>query len=197
MSDYLLRDRLKVATLREHAALDAVVTRAHLETRAGYGAFLIASAHALVPLELALERAGVDEWLPSWRLHARRRALACDLRDLGLTGSNGPEAVIPSRDFGVGVLYVLEGSRLGGRVLSRQVREADVEAPVAYLTHGAEQNLWRAFLMWLEGLSKVDLRTDAVEAGARYGFRCFSDAFESLVPPTGGLNARGCAHVRV
>jgi heme oxygenase len=194
----LLRDRLRGATAREHAALDALVTPPHLETPSGYRAFLQASARALVPLELSLEAAGVSGWLPDWPSRARRHALQRDLLDLGIVDPIRPVLdVPPARDFSVGVLYVLEGSRLGGRVLSRQVRAADAQAPVAYLTHGLEQNLWRSFLIWLDSSAKVDFRTDAVEAGARYGFRCFSQAFESLVPPTGGLNVRGCAHVRV
>lgn len=195
MSECSLRDRLKVATKREHEALDALVTPAHLRTRAGYRAFLTASAQALIPLELALERAGVMEWLPDWPLRARRHALRRDLRALGVIDLVMGEAALPSPGFGVGVLYVLEGSRLGGRLLSRQVNQADASAPIDYLTHGVEQDLWRSFRIWLEGLSKVDLRTDAAEAGARYGFRCFSDAFESLSP--GGPNVRGCVRVRV
>ena len=197
MPERSLRDRLWVATLREHEALDALVTRSHLETRAGYSAFLSASAQALIPLELALERAGVADWLPDWPSRSRRRALESDLHQLGVRPLAPSTAAIPSPAFGAGVLYVLEGSRLGGRLLSRQVRAADADLPIAYLSHGLEQNLWRAFLTWLEASPKVDCRTDIVEAGARYGFRCFSEAFESLSPPTGGLNARGCAHVRV
>lgn len=197
MPERSLRDRLKVATAHEHDALDAVVTVAHMETKAGYRAFLNASARALIPLELALERAGVSDWLPDWPDRARRHALKSDLSMLGSKPFAPATAAIPSPAFGAGVLYVLEGSRLGGRLLSRQVRAADAGLPIAYLTHGQEQNLWRTFLTWLEASPKVDCRTDIVEAGARYGFRCFSEAFESLSPPTGGLNARGCAHVRV
>ncbi|MGH1557739.1 hypothetical protein ACRAWD_07635 [Caulobacter segnis] len=51
--------------------------------------------------------------------------------------------------------------------------------PLAYLTHGEDQDLWRSFLVWLEAIPKVGFRTDAAEAGARYGFQYFSDAFES------------------
>ncbi|MGH1557740.1 hypothetical protein ACRAWD_07640 [Caulobacter segnis] len=47
--------------------------------------FLSASAAALSPLEQALERAGVADWLPDWPARARRAALAQDLAALGLS----------------------------------------------------------------------------------------------------------------
>lgn len=102
----------------------------------------------------------------------------------------------PSPAFGAGLLYVLEGSRLGARVLARRVRRAGSDLPLAYLAHGEDEDLWRSFLTWLEARPKVGLRTDEAEAGARYGFRCFSAAFETVAPP-GGLNVRAGVHVRV
>ena len=71
MSDIPLRDRLRVATTDSHAALDANVSGWRLQTATGYGAFLSASAAALSPLEHALERAGVADWLPDWPIRAR------------------------------------------------------------------------------------------------------------------------------
>ena len=64
MSESSLRGRLREATAQDHAILDARVAGWRIETPAGYAAFLLASAIALTPLELALERAGVQTWLP-------------------------------------------------------------------------------------------------------------------------------------
>ena len=196
LSDIPLRDRLRAATADSHAALDAAVSGWRLQTAAGYGAFLSASAAALSPLEHALERAGVTDWLPDWPARARRTALARDLAVLGLSAPISEPAEVASPAFGAGVLYVLEGSRLGARFLARQVRAADAGLPLAYLTHGASQDLWRSVLTWLDALPRVGFRTDAAEAGARYGFQCFSDAFERFAP-SGALNVRAGAHVRV
>lgn len=196
LSEISLRDRLRAATTDSHAALDATVSGWRLQTATGYGAFLAASAAALSPLEHALERAGVAEWLPDWPARARRSALAQDLAALGLNAPISDPAEVSSPAFGAGLLYVLEGSRLGARFLSRQVRAADAGLPLAYLTHGEGQDLWRSFLTWLDAVPKVGFRTDAAEAGARYGFQCFSDAFESFAP-SGALNVRAGAHVRV
>ena len=166
-----------------------------IETPSGYGAFLSASAMAITPLELALERAGVAGWLPDWSKRVRRAALARDLAALGLDVPAFAPAAVPSPDFGAGLLYVLEGSRLGARVLARQVDAGGHGLPLAYLTQGEGDNLWRSFLAWLER-PNVGIRTDACEDGARYGFQCFSDAFESIAP-SGAPNVRSGAHVRV
>lgn len=197
LSDISLRDHLRAVTTDSHAALDAAVAGWRIETPRGYGAFLAASAAALTPLELALEHAGVAAWLPDWPRRARRDALARDLAALGLKAPAVAPVAVPDRDFAAGLLYVLEGSRLGARFLVRQVRAADAGLPLAYLTHGEGQDLWRSFVAWLEALPKVGFRTDVAEAGARYGFECFSDAFERLAPSPGNLNVRAGAHVRV
>lgn len=195
MSDPSLRDRLRAATAESHAGLDAQVAAWKIETPLGYGAFLSASAMAIAPLELALERAGVVDWLPDWPSRVRRTVLAHDLAALSLEVPPFATAVVPSADFGVGLLYVLEGSRLGARFLARQVRAAGHGLPLNYLTQGEGADLWRTFLAWLEK-PNVGTQTDEVEAGARYGFQCFSDAFET-VAPAGAPNVRTGAHVRV
>jgi len=195
LSDSSLRDRLRAATAESHEALDAQVAAWKIETPLGYGAFLSASAMAIAPLELALERAGVTDWLPDWPKRVRRTALARDLAALGLEAPPFAAAAVPSPDFGAGLLYTLEGSRLGARFLARQVRAAGHGLPLAYLTQGEGDDLWRTFLAWLEE-PNVGTRTDEVEAGARYGFQCFSDAFETIAPP-GALHVRTGAHVRV
>lgn len=196
MSEISLRDRLRAATSEDHAALDAVVAGWRIETPIGYGAFLNASYAALAPLELALEQAGVAEQLPDWSQRARRAALAADLAELGLEAPSFEPAEVSSPEAVAGLLYVLEGSRLGAKFLARQVRAAGAGLPLAYLTHGEGPDLWRSFLAWLDAIPKVGFRTDAAEAGARYGFRCFSDAFETRAP-VGALNVRDGAHVRV
>lgn len=195
LSESSLRDRLRAATSESHAALDAQVAAWRIETTVGYGAFLSASALAIAPLERALERAGVAEWLPDWPGRVRRTVLAKDLAALGLETPPFATALVPSQDFGAGLLYVLEGSRLGARVLARQVSASGHDLPLAYLTQGEGDDLWRTFLAWL-AKPNVGTRTDEVEAGARYGFQYFSDAFETVVPP-GALNVRTGAHVRI
>ncbi len=199
LSDTSLREHLRAATSEAHAALDATAGALGLNTRAGYGAFLSASASGLAPLELALEQGGVAEWLPDWPRRARREAVAQDLAALDLAMPGVIEAPTPSFAFATGMLYVLEGSRLGARFLSRQVRAADPELPLAYLTHGENDDLWRSFVAWMEAIPKVGFRTDEAEAGARYAFQRFSEAFENAKSgvASGVANDQAGSHVRV
>jgi heme oxygenase (biliverdin-IX-beta and delta-forming) len=176
--------------------LDAIAAALDFESISGYGRFLSASAAALIPLELALERAGVEAWLIDWPERSRRAALARDLAALGLPPLSTAAESTPSRAFGVGLLYVLEGSRLGARFLARRVRRGGADLPIAYLSHGDDADLWRSFLVWLEAQPKVGLQTDEAVAGARYGFQCFSAAFETVASP-GVLNVRAGAHARI
>lgn len=196
LTENSLRDRLRAATSQDHAALDATVVGWRIETPLGYGAFLSASAAALAPLELALERGGVADWLPDWSKRTRRATLDRDLAALGLEAPPFRIAAVPSPEFGAGLLYVLEGSRLGARFLARQVQAGGAGLPLSYLTHGDGEDLWRSFLVWLDAKPKVGFRTDEAVDGARYGFQVFSDAFES-VAPSGAPHVRAGAHVRV
>jgi len=84
LSENTLRERLRAATSNDHAELDAIASALDFGTASGYGRFLLASATALTPLELALERAGVEAWLADWPRRSRRAALALDLAALGV-----------------------------------------------------------------------------------------------------------------
>lgn len=180
MTQTALRDRLRAATAEDHAALDAAVSAWRLDDAADYRAFLQASADALTPLETALEASDVEQWLPDWSRRARRGALLADLEASG--GRLNPfDPVAPlGSAFGTGLVYVLEGSRLGGKVLLRRVEHGRTGLPTAYLRHGQGQGLWRSFLAWLETTDNVAFKTDEAIEGARYGFRRFADAFQSI-----------------
>jgi heme oxygenase len=85
-----------------------------------------------------------------------------------------------------GILYVLEGSRLGAQLLLEQVLASDdenVRNASAYLRHGqsgpsgeAVPNLWRSFLQQLETNDAADDQTQTV-SGAVYAFTMFIRSF--------------------
>lgn len=188
---------MRAATAGDHQALDQTATALDFDSASGYGRFLLASAAALTPLELALEREGVASWMPDWSSRSRRAVLREDLAALGLLPIPVME-IHPtfSRAFAVGVLYVLEGSRLGAKFLVRRVREAGPTLPLGYLSHGEGSNLWLSFLGWLEAQQKVGCQTDEAVEGARYGFCCFAAAFETVASP-GVPNVRAGADARI
>jgi heme oxygenase len=160
---------LRAATADLHAAVDRRFGGHDLGVPDQYATFLSMQAAALVPLELALEAAGIARALPDWPMRCRRGALLADLAALGrpavvFGGSHalacGPEAI--------GAAYVLEGSRLGSAVLLRQVGPG---LPDAFLRHGAGQALWRGFLPRLAQLPPADI--PLAIRGARRAFTQF------------------------
>ncbi len=77
--------------------------------------------------------------------------------------------------FRWGLLYALEGSRLGGAVLARRV---DASLPTAYLSAVHEKGGWIAFQAALDeaGQTGGDAWTDAATRGALAAFGLFERA---------------------
>jgi heme oxygenase len=168
---FLLRD----ATDAAHRRLDAGFAAWDLSRRADYAAFLRGMEAAFVPLEQWLD--GVDPAFlpPDWAIRRRAEALRADLIGIGgveiprsTAALRTPEAEAP------GILYVLEGSRLGGQVLLRQVLASPdplVRAHARFLRHGEGQRLWASFAAWLSARPVQD--HDAAARGALRAFALF------------------------
>lgn len=167
------RDLLRRETRADHEAVDAVYSRFDLGAETGYRRFLRAQAACVGPVETALEGRGsrlVEDW------PARRRAalLLADLRDLG--DDARPHPVLPAFDSdaaALGGLYVLEGSRLGGAVLARQVYAG---APRRFLSPAAAPGSWRTFVDLLDRNLHGEAEGEAAVHAARSVFRCFEAA---------------------
>ena len=148
-----LRHRLKVATAAAHHALDERLGQFDLTTTAHYRRFLQASAAALLPLEAALEQAGVAAYFEDWARRRRSPAIIADLADLdGVAIPMNLPIRRLDRAFMFGTLYVLEGSRLGAAYLVRVVAasaDPKVRRAMRYLGHGAGGGLWHSFLSQL------------------------------------------------
>lgn len=149
-----LRSELKAATQADHEKLDRLVSRWDLSHRDSYAEFLRLHSALIPPLEQWLERSGVESLLPDWLVRQRRGALQSDLAALSVQ----PLAPVgielrPSLPSVAGVLYVLEGSRLGGKLLVRRVVSVSEAVPAAFLEHGSGSQLWRSYLNWLDSQS--------------------------------------------
>ena len=154
----------------------------NLATFADYRVFLAANAAAVAPLEAWAEAAGAADVLPDWPARRRAAALAADLADLG--AGQAPAPISP--DLGpasvsalFGALYVLEGSRLGGRViLDMIVRQADPRVLLAtrFLRHGDGLRLWPTFVASLETFVTGGESLRIATAAAQAAFRCFAAA---------------------
>ncbi|WJY19785.1 biliverdin-producing heme oxygenase [Alteriqipengyuania flavescens] len=170
------RFHLRDVTRGEHDDTEAAFAPFDLSKPAGYRAFLQAHNGALAALEGPIEGRGWPEYA------SRRGLLEADLADLG--DAERPSAMEPpalSGDAHVwGAQYVLEGSRLGGQILARQVAKG---SPTRYLSGNDEAGTddmrpWQEFCAALEDEARrhgPQWLAD-VEDGARATFRLFREA---------------------
>ncbi len=108
------------------------------------------------PLESELGRAApeIAVWLPDIGRRMRTESLRLDL---GVPGNNRPEALaraapippLPSAPEQLGRLYVLEGSSLGGQIISREIGNRLQYTPergcAFFAGYGAETGgMWKA-----------------------------------------------------
>ncbi|MDQ1154479.1 biliverdin-producing heme oxygenase [Brevundimonas sp. SORGH_AS_0993] len=165
------RQALREATRPDHDAVDAAFSRYDLTHADGYADFLAAQARVFAPVETALDAAGVEALVPDWPLRRRADRLSDDLARLGrptVFGDidlrlTGPAAVL-------GALYVLEGSRLGGALLSRSAPQG---APTRFLIDDDRAARWRALVDLIDRrLTRPQDIDDAVTA-ARAVFQIF------------------------
>jgi heme oxygenase len=135
-------------------------------------------------IEPALTDAGIHRLLPDWDQRQRRLALAADLVALEVT-PDPPRAGIIGADAGtiLGWSYVLEGSRLGARLLLKTVEQGedrDVFSATRFLRQGVGTDLWGSFKAVI---SEIDHDSDAIAkacAAAILAFECFKDALIRL-----------------
>lgn len=135
---------------------------------------------ACAAIEMALEQAGVRRVLPDWDWRLRRFDLAADLDAVGVAlPPVQAHRVAPETGTILGWAYVLEGSRLGAKLVLRSVERSadqDVRAATRFLRHGVDGNLWASFKMVL---ARIDGDEGAIAQacdGARAGFQAFIDA---------------------
>lgn len=177
------RNSLRGATDHLHRDLDRIAAGFNLGDATHYRRFLQANAATLIAIEQLLETAGVEQLLPDWRERSRRGAILADLHSLH--SEVQPLALrrtAPSPSEVFGILYVLEGSRLGARVQLDQVlasADENVRSASSYLSHGQPgegSGLWRSFLEHLETHEAADDQTQTV-SGAVYAFTMFIRSF--------------------
>jgi heme oxygenase (biliverdin-IX-beta and delta-forming) len=104
------------------------------------------------PLEASLTRVPeLHDWLPDIAMRRKLPLLAVDLKALGID-SNALDKLPACTDLAtaLGCLYVLEGSTLGGQVISRHLKNVfnlDAENGAAFFTGYGEQTgaMWQTF----------------------------------------------------
>lgn len=158
-----VRQALRDATMANHQRVDEIYSDFSLGSPAEYAAFLKAHARALMPLEKLAQP-------DSPRLPQL-------VEDLAVLGEALPEPLAAeagvSEAFRWGALYALEGSRLGGAMLERQVAPG---LPRAYLKAGHRNGSWIAFQQALDAAADGGGQEwiDSAVQGAEAAFALFA-----------------------
>jgi len=164
---------LRTETRAEHDRVDAAFSVYDLSSPDGYRGFLMRQAAAHLPVERALDAAGVAEAVADWPARRRGAQLCADLAELGAGDvDEAGFAGFATPAEALGGLYVLEGSRLGGAMLVKQVGEG---LPRRFLGEGSSAG-WRALLAVLEAKLTSPQAIDEAVKGARAVFGCFEAA---------------------
>lgn len=169
-----MRTHLRQATQDAHRRVDRVISQFDLTQPSSYRGLLRAFGMVVPFLEETLQ--GRDVWT-GWR--PRAPLLAMDLAEMAEVM---PDAIAPIQPISFtcpwAVQYVLEGSRLGGRVLAQRVGDG---LPKAYLEAFIEGADWQQFQAELQ--AEADRREaawlDNAVVVARFTFELFERAAES------------------
>lgn len=174
--------RLRRETAPEHAAIERASGILHQGlTCDEYRRYLERWFGFLAPLEAELQRLQVWSALGlNASERGKRQSLESDLGELGAIVCALPLAGLPelrSVAEAVGSAYVIEGSTLGGRVLSRHVQTClGAQVPRSFLeVYGHDTgHRWHAFRAALASYALGRETQDRVIAGAKCTFRTFT-----------------------
>lgn len=177
-------ERLKLETAAEHAAIEGATGvmdpglsleayRAYLERTLGFYQVVESQLRQLGVWEALSLRADEREKLP---LLAEDIVLLGNIEPASIRSCNAPP-VFASTAEAIGGAYVLEGSTLGGRVISRHVQSLfGADVPRSFLEcYGAETGeKWQAFRAALTRFASSRELEDGMIAGARETFGAFT-----------------------
>lgn len=175
------RNALKQATASAHEALDAMV--GSFATVADYRRYLAGIAAFRLPVEAWLLSVSLPPAFSDWQPGYVRDELKADLVDLGAPEPAPAEAFSPPEGDGVvGLLYVLEGSSLGARLLAKRAEALGFSAKYGarhLFSQAGNFSNWRAFSARMENVRGYDDRAAARWANTAFDYA--RNAFESAL----------------
>ncbi|MBA4763021.1 biliverdin-producing heme oxygenase [Sphingomonas sp.] len=166
------RSLLRTATASAHARVDHAFGAFDLGDQDGYRAFLLAQAGPLVTTEAAVDAFDPAALVPDWPERRRTTLIRSDLADLGLAQPQPqPDALTLATDAAaLGAIYVLEGARLGGALLARNV---PMDLPGRFIRSAPAPMRWRSLIEVLDKTLKTEAQRDAAIGAARAVFDLF------------------------
>lgn len=158
MTSTSLRLHLRDHTRQAHEELDRTIGR--LDSARAYQSFLRASYAHRQPVEHYLAGADWPASFGTWRPTALAPLITADLADIG----SRPPDIRPfhlSKDIAslVGVIYVLEGSALGAKLIRRMAGALgyDENHGARHLVRQERLGSWRDLLAIMERLESIDM----------------------------------------
>jgi heme oxygenase len=163
-----------------HTRLDARLSAFSFDDRKSYARMLSGFSGPVTALESALATGVASRLFYDLPERLRSVPLSLDLNDLGGPFHFRAGEPITDEAEAFGVLYVLEGSRLGGRILAKRASESHdtkVQRATRYFRHAERAGHWQSFLARLEQSKAV---MDAPERAAAAALAAFA-AFEAAL----------------
>ena len=154
----MLIDLLRQETTGAHQELDAFMSAflQKMTDRESYSALLAAFYGFIQPLKKLIDAHIDQKLIPEFEARRGAGQLLVDLRSLGmeeLPQLSGDLPRISSHESALGALYVLEGSTLGGKIISKRLKEGlgDDIPTNFYSSYGPETGrMWKEFVSCLE-----------------------------------------------
>jgi heme oxygenase len=172
---------LRAATHDHHERIDRLMDVERMRDAAHYATVLQVFDGFLAGWEPAVAAALPARGQAWLRARSRRPFLRRDLQALGLAGRPAADLAFTSEAAAWGSVYVLEGSALGGRVITRTLADAGIDADhgAAYFHGwgGATGAMWRE----ARELLAAELATPAALAQACEGARRTFDTLSALL----------------
>ncbi len=164
------RSLLRAATASAHERVDDAFGAFDLSDRDGYRAFLLAQAGPLLTTETAVDAFDPVALLPDWPERRRAPLIAADLADFDVSMPAPEPLSLDSVEAALGAIYVLEGSRLGGALLARNV---PMDLPGRFIRCPAAPKRWRGLIEVLDRTLVTDDQREVAESAARAVFDLF------------------------
>ena len=178
-----LRRRLRLESRESHERLDARFAGMTNEAEPGtYGRFLRVNEACHRVLEPLLFESPLGAAIPGFALRRGAPALAADLAAMTLSPLEAPAFPLSDLELpeAVGIVYVLEGSRLGAGYILAEIRKRVpcagwTGASFAYLEGPDEPHALRTFMIEASAVLDGDADIERVIAAADATFGYFLD----------------------
>jgi len=183
-------EKLRTATARSHTNLEALPVSLSIMdpkvTNAAYALYLSLMHDVVKDAEFAIFPVAKAA-IPELEVHPKARFIEADLESLGFAKQKSL-APLSSKlgsftpAFALGVMYVIEGSSLGGRVILKNINTAlghDAENGAKYFTGygGQTGSHWKHFLGMLTQYETQTNSEKEIIEGANFAFDAISAHF--------------------